>query len=89
MIAAAVKDSDLRPAGLFDFGYHYARTLREWRLRFQENEKQIINLGYDDHFRRAWIYYLCYCEAGFEEGYTGDIHLLLAKPSSKLGRGIC
>ena len=55
MIAAAVKDSDLRPAGLFDFGYHYARTLREWRLRFQENEKQIINLGYDDHFRRAWI----------------------------------
>ena len=88
MIEAAVKDSDLRPAGLFDFGYHYARTLREWRFRFQENEKQIEKLGYDEHFRRAWIYYLCYCEAGFEEGYTGDIHLLLAKPNCKLGRGI-
>jgi hypothetical protein len=23
----------------------------------------------------------------FEEGYTGDIHLLLAKPASKLSRG--
>jgi cyclopropane-fatty-acyl-phospholipid synthase len=87
MIAAAVKDSDLRPADLHDFGYHYSRTLREWRLRFLENENQIKKLGYDEHFRRAWLYYLSYCEAGFEEGYTGDIHLLLAKPECKLCRG--
>ena len=87
MIAAAVKDSDLRPADLHDFGYHYSRTLREWRLRFLENENQIKKLGYDEHFRRAWLYYLCYCEAGFEEGYTGDIHLLLGKPECKLCRG--
>ena len=87
MIEAAVKKSDLRPADLHDFGYHYSRTLREWRIRFLENEEAIKELGYDDHFRRAWLYYLCYCEAGFEEGYTGDIHLLLAKPASKLSRG--
>ena len=87
MIEAAVKKSDLRPADLHDFGYHYSRTLREWRMRFLENEEEIKKLGYDDHFRRAWLYYLCYCEAGFEEGYTGDIHLLLAKPASKLSRG--
>ena len=87
MIAAAVKGSDLRPADLHDFGYHYSRTLREWRLRFLENENQIKKLGYDEHFRRAWLYYLCYCEAGFEEGYTGDIHLLLGKPECKLARG--
>jgi cyclopropane-fatty-acyl-phospholipid synthase len=86
MITAAVKDSDLRPADLHDFGYHYSRTLREWRLRFLENENQIKKLGYDEHFRRAWLYYLSYCEAGFEEGYTGDIHLLLAKPECKLCR---
>jgi cyclopropane-fatty-acyl-phospholipid synthase len=87
MIAAAVKRSDLRPADLHDFGYHYSRTLREWRLRFKENEEEISSLGYDDDFRRAWEYYLCYCEAGFEEGYTGDIHLLLTKPACKLARG--
>ena len=87
MIEAAVKKSDLRPADLHDFGYHYSRTLREWRIRFLENEEAIKELGYDEHFRRAWLYYLCYCEAGFEEGYTGDIHLLLAKPASKLSRG--
>jgi len=87
MIAAAVKQSDLRPASLHDFGYHYARTLREWRMRFKENEKEIAALGHNESFRRAWVYYLCYCEAGFEEGYTGDVHLLLAKPECKLARG--
>jgi cyclopropane-fatty-acyl-phospholipid synthase len=87
MITAAVKRSDLRPAALHDFGYHYSRTLREWRIRFQQNEEKIASLGYDETFRRAWEYYLCYCEAGFEEGYTGDIHLLLAKPGCKLARG--
>lgn len=87
MVGAVAKKSDLRPTNIFDFGYHYARTLREWRLRFLENEEKIAELGYDKSFRRAWIYYLCYCEAGFEEGYTGDIHLLLTKPASRLSKG--
>ena len=87
MIDAVAKKSDLRPTNIFDFGYHYARTLREWRLRFIENEDKIAKLGYDENFRRAWIYYLCYCEAGFEEGYTGDVHLLLTKPNCNLSKG--
>jgi len=87
MTSAVAKKSDLRPTGVYDIGYHYARTLREWRLCFLENEDSIKSLGYDDAFRRAWIYYLCYCEAGFEEGYTGDIHLLLTKPGCNLGKG--
>jgi cyclopropane-fatty-acyl-phospholipid synthase len=89
MVSAVAKKSDLRPTGIHDIGYHYARTLREWRLRFLENEGPIKSLGYDDAFRRAWIYYLCYCEAGFEEGYTGDIHLLLTKPNATVGKGFC
>ncbi len=87
MVGAVAQKSDLRPTNIFDFGYHYARTLREWRLRFVENEDEITKLGYDEHFRRAWIYYLCYCEAGFEEGYTGDVHLLLTKPDCHLSKG--
>ena len=43
MIQAAVKNSNLRPANLYDFGYHYSRTLREWRLRFLENEEKLKN----------------------------------------------
>ncbi len=87
MVSAVAKKSDLRPTGIHDIGYHYARTLREWRMQFLAKEEEIKKLGYDDSFRRAWIYYLCYCEAGFEEGYTGDIHLLLTKPNSTVGKG--
>ena len=87
MVEAVARKSDLRPTNIFDFGYHYARTLREWRIRFLENEDKIAKLGYDENFRRAWVYYLCYCEAGFEEGYTGDVHLLLTKPACNLAKG--
>jgi len=87
MVSAIAKKSDLRPTGIHDIGYHYARTLREWRMQFLAKEEKIKKLGYDDSFRRAWIYYLCYCEAGFQEGYTGDIHLLLTKPNATVGKG--
>ncbi len=50
------------------FGRCYARTLREWRQRFEAAWPQIARLGFDEHFRRRWRYYLAYCEAGFEAG---------------------
>jgi cyclopropane-fatty-acyl-phospholipid synthase len=50
------------------FGQSYARTLRLWRERFLERWSVIAPLGYDEEFRRKWVYYLSYCEAGFAEG---------------------
>jgi cyclopropane-fatty-acyl-phospholipid synthase len=50
------------------FGHSYAQTLRLWRERFLERWSEIKALGYDEYFRRKWVYYLSYCEAGFEEG---------------------
>lgn len=50
------------------FRLSYARTLRLWRERFLERWPMIETLGYDDNFRRKWVYYLSYCEAGFENG---------------------
>ena len=50
------------------FGLSYARTLRLWRERFLERWPMIAPLGYDERFRRKWVYYLSYCEAGFTEG---------------------
>jgi cyclopropane-fatty-acyl-phospholipid synthase len=50
------------------FRLSYARTLALWRERFLERWDEIAKLGYDDHFRRKWVYYLSYCEAGFSEG---------------------
>jgi len=50
------------------FGLSYARTLKLWRDRFLERWPMIAPLGYDEQFKRKWVYYLCYCEAGFAEG---------------------
>jgi cyclopropane-fatty-acyl-phospholipid synthase len=43
---------------------HYAKTLREWNRRFQENRDKIMEL-YDERFCRMWEFYLQGCEAAF------------------------
>lgn len=50
------------------FRLSYAKTLRLWRERFLERWGEIRALGYTEEFRRKWMYYLAYCEAGFTEG---------------------
>ncbi|WP_298357302.1 cyclopropane-fatty-acyl-phospholipid synthase family protein [Rhodoblastus sp.] len=62
------------------FGGSYARTLAEWRARFEARRSEIAALGFDEKFRRLWTYYLCYCEAGFREGVTDVGFYLLQKP---------
>jgi cyclopropane-fatty-acyl-phospholipid synthase len=51
-----------------NFRLSYAKTLKLWRDRFLERWPMISNLGYDEEFKRKWVYYLSYCEAGFVEG---------------------
>ena len=51
-----------------NFRLDYAKTLRIWHAAFIERWPAIEALGYDEAFKRKWIYYLCYCEAGFTEG---------------------
>lgn len=58
----------LRVAKSQFFGPDYARTLAEWRRRFEESWPQIAALGFTPHFRRLWHYYLSYCEGGFRAG---------------------
>jgi cyclopropane-fatty-acyl-phospholipid synthase len=72
--------TDLRLVHLEDITPHYARTLRTWRERFFENIRKVKALGYSDTFIRMWEFYLCYCEAGFQERYLGDVQMLFAKP---------
>ena len=50
------------------FGDGYAQTLRDWRRRFVDAWPEIHALGFDERFRRMWLYYLNYCEVGFETG---------------------
>ncbi|MDX2289674.1 MAG: cyclopropane-fatty-acyl-phospholipid synthase family protein [Hyphomicrobiaceae bacterium] len=61
------------------FGLSYARTLRDWRARFDEAWPRINALGFDERFRRMWMYYFIYCEVGFETGITDVGHYKLTR----------
>ncbi len=83
-IAGAVaRRSDLRMVHLEDLAPHYGETLRRWRANFHEHLPEIRALGYPEGFIRLWEFYLCYCEAGFEERLVGNVQLLLAKPGNR------
>lgn len=61
------------------FGLHYARTLKEWRLRFMDRWAEIGPLGFDTAFQRKWEYYLAYCEAGFAERHVNVCQLIFGR----------
>lgn len=84
---AATAASDLKLINLEDITGHYARTLREWRHRFNQNLEKVRCLGYPEPFIRMWLFYLCYCEAGFHERYIGDVQMTFAKPGWREGSG--
>jgi cyclopropane-fatty-acyl-phospholipid synthase len=82
---AVTRATDLKIFNLEDIGPHYARTLRDWRMRFMEHLPAVRRLGYPDAFVRLWEFYLCYCEGGFAERQLGDVQMLLTKPGCRRG----
>jgi cyclopropane-fatty-acyl-phospholipid synthase len=84
MSSVLTRCTDLKIAHLEDIGLHYARTLAEWRSRFDSRLDEIRALGHSESFLRMWRYYFCYCEAGFLERAIGDVQLLLLKPECRL-----
>lgn len=75
--------TDMRLVHLEDIGPHYARTLRAWRARFWDAEKQVRQLGFSEEFIRMWDFYFAYCIGGFEERYISDVQMLLARPANR------
>ncbi len=65
------------------FGLDYARTLREWAKRFELAWDQIKGGKFDEQFRRMWLYYLAYCDAGFRTGRIDVGQFVLTKPVDK------
>lgn len=61
------------------FGPDYARTLSHWERRFNAAWGEGRIKGFDAAFRKMWLFYLAYCEAGFRTGRTNVVHLGLQK----------
>jgi cyclopropane-fatty-acyl-phospholipid synthase len=71
-------ESGLRINQLDRFGKDYAETLRRWRKSFEQQKNRIRGLNFDQEFIKLWRFYLCYCEAGFDENEIDVVHLQLA-----------
>jgi len=84
LLDAAKRRSCLVLEELENIGPHYARTLRLWRERFIKAWPELQESGYDERFRRAWCYYLSYCEAAFVSRNLGDVQMVLSRPKNPL-----
>ena len=80
---AVAKSTDMRCVQYEDITPHYAATLEQWRLRFEESIDRVRELGYPEEFIRMWRYYLSYCIAGFAERYIGVGQMVLNKPGCR------
>ena len=63
----------------FCFGQDYAATLKEWRRVFTAESNKVQELGFDKAFMKTWEFYLCYCEAGFNQSNLDVIQFTLKK----------
>ena len=77
-----VLQSPLQSAGLelveeHGYGLHYARTLAQWRERFNEAWPKLATGKFDARFKRMWELYLAYCEGGFRGGIIDVKQMLL------------
>lgn len=61
---------------------HYAKTLREWRERF-ERAVEDGRVGFDEPFRRAWRLYLAGSEAAFLTGSLQLFQVLFAPAGAR------
>ena len=63
----------------FKFGHDYAETLKQWGQRFEDAWHEGRIKGFDANFRKLWLFYLAYCEAGFRTERTSVVHLELQR----------
>lgn len=75
------QQTDMVMHQLHDIGMHYAKTLQHWRERFLAAWPQLQTQGFDEQFKRLWVYYLCYCEGGFLQRAISTVHLTARKPA--------
>ncbi|MCL6331079.1 class I SAM-dependent methyltransferase [Pectobacterium carotovorum subsp. carotovorum] len=75
MTTTMTRYTDFITRDLFDIGQDYARTLSEWRQRFYQQWHMLNAQGFDETFQRLWVFYLCYCEAGFRARTISTVQL--------------
>ena len=73
------ESSEMVIEGLHDIGLDYAKTLADWRSSFLDSWTELTHFGYDEQFKRLWLYYFAYCEGAFLERSISTVHLVARK----------
>lgn len=65
------------------FGGDYARTLALWQQAFEDAWPAILasDTGFEERFRRLWLYYLAYCKVGFDHGSIDVVQVRADRPA--------
>lgn len=74
------EQTDMMIDNVQDIGLHYARTLYDWRMKFDNAWQELTQFGFDEKFKRLWHFYLCYCEGAFIERVISTHQLVIRKP---------
>lgn len=77
LLEAPVSDAGLQLVEDHGYALHYARTLAEWRDRFQAAWPDLATGKFDTRFKRMWELYLSYCEGGFRAGMIDVKQMLI------------
>lgn len=83
MLQLIAEKTDMVVRQIDDFGLDYARTLQDWRTRFNSSYEYLVKKGYDETFKRLWEFYLCYCEGGFLERSISVVHVVATRPGNR------
>lgn len=84
ILALITEKTDMIVRSIEDFGFDYAKTLKEWRHRFLTSFSKLESKGYDQRFKKLWEFYLSYCEGGFQERSISVVQLVSAKPHNRV-----
>ena len=80
MTGHLAQSTDLVVQEIDDIGLHYARTLNDWNVAFEQSWDELQSLGYSEEFKRLWTFYFCYCEGAFLERVISTHHIVARKP---------
>jgi cyclopropane-fatty-acyl-phospholipid synthase len=77
VMTKVVEPADFSVLDVENLRLHYARTLSDWRKRFEQSSS-IVSARFDEEFRRAWHLYLAGSEAAFRAGWLQLFQVLCA-----------
>lgn len=72
-------NTDMVMEELHDIGLDYAQTLADWRTNFNHSWESLKQFGFDEKFKRLWLYYFAYCEGAFLERSISTVHFIARK----------